>query len=82
MDAKPVVQSRGLVLENYDDNRTHYGYLRVTVPAEQLRIAFQTTDEDIAQARADVVVDGGFQGVFPGHSAGASLKLRRLCPDV
>jgi hypothetical protein len=55
MDTKAVVASRGLVLENYDDNRTHYGYLRVTVTPEQLRIAFQTTDEDVAQAQADVV---------------------------
>jgi hypothetical protein len=55
LDAKAAVESRGLILENYDDNRTHYGYLRVTVTAEQLRIAFQLTDEDVTQAQADLV---------------------------
>jgi hypothetical protein len=55
LDPKPAVESRGLILENYDDIRTHYGYLRVTVTAEQVRIAFQLTDEDVAQAQADLV---------------------------
>jgi len=55
LDPNPAVESRGLILENYDDNQTHYGYLRVTVTAEQLRIAFQLTDEDVAQAQADLV---------------------------
>jgi hypothetical protein len=55
MDSKGIVESRGLILENYDDNRTHYGYLRVTVTGEQLQIAFQLTDEDVMQAQADVV---------------------------
>jgi hypothetical protein len=55
LDPKPAVESRGLILENYDDNQSHYGYLRVTVTAEQLRIAFQLTDEDVEQAQADLV---------------------------
>ena len=55
LDTKPTVEARGLILENYDDNKSHYGYLRVTVTAEQLRIAFQVTDEDVAQAQADLV---------------------------
>jgi hypothetical protein len=55
LDAKAVVKSLGLTLDNYDDNLTHYGYLRVTVTAEQLRIAFQLTTEDVEQAQADLV---------------------------
>jgi hypothetical protein len=55
LDPKPAVEASGLILENYDDNQSHYGYLRVTVTAEQLRIAFQLTDEDVEQAQADLV---------------------------
>jgi hypothetical protein len=55
MDANAVVPSRGLVLENYDDNPTHYGYLRVTVSAVKVSIAFQLAQEDVNQAQADVV---------------------------
>jgi hypothetical protein len=55
MDTKAAVELRGLILENYDDNRTHFGYLRVTVTADQLRIAFQLVGEDVAQAQADLV---------------------------
>jgi hypothetical protein len=55
LDAKAAVESRGLILENYDDNRTHYGYLRITVTAEQLRIAFQLAQEDVMEAQADLV---------------------------
>jgi hypothetical protein len=38
LDTKPVIQSGGLVLENYDDR--DYGYLLVTVNAKQISIAF------------------------------------------
>jgi hypothetical protein len=55
LDAKAAVESRGLILENYDDNRTHYGYLRIAVTAEQLRIGFQLAEEDVSQAQADLV---------------------------
>jgi hypothetical protein len=54
-DPKAPVPSRGLILENYDDNRSHYGYLRVTVTKDELRIAFQVTNEDVQQAQDDLV---------------------------
>jgi hypothetical protein len=38
LDANPVVQATGLKLEKYDDK--NYGYLRITVNAQQLRIDF------------------------------------------
>src|SRR5262249_25610656 len=55
LDSRVAVEARGLTLENYDDNRSHYGYLRITVTAEQLRIAFQLAEEDVTQAQADLV---------------------------
>jgi hypothetical protein len=55
MDSTKVVTSRGLIRENYDDNRTDYGYLRIVVTAEQLRIAFQLTSQDVMQAQSDLV---------------------------
>jgi hypothetical protein len=55
MDAKPTVDSRGLILESYDDNPADYGYLRITVTAKQLRIAFQLAQEDVARAQTDLV---------------------------
>jgi hypothetical protein len=55
LDARPAVEATGLVLENYDDVSTHYGYLRVTVTAKELRIAFQLAEADVEQAQADVV---------------------------
>jgi hypothetical protein len=55
MDSKKVVDARGLILENYDDNRADYGYLRVVVTAQQVRIAFQLANEDVAQAQSDLV---------------------------
>jgi hypothetical protein len=38
LDANPVVQATGLKLDKYDDK--DYGYLRITVNAQQLRIDF------------------------------------------
>ena len=38
LDANPAVQATGLKLEKYDDK--NYGYLRITVNAQQLRIDF------------------------------------------
>jgi Calcineurin-like phosphoesterase len=55
LDSGKVVTSRDLILENYDDTRTHYGYLRVTVTAARLQIAFQLTEEAVEQAQADAV---------------------------
>jgi hypothetical protein len=44
----------GLLLEKYDD--TNYGYLRITVDAEQLRIGFhQVGASTLAQSRFDMV---------------------------
>lgn len=55
MDPHPVVPARGLTLDNYDDDPSGYGYLKVTVTAEQVRIAFQRADEDVEQAESDAV---------------------------
>jgi Icc-related predicted phosphoesterase len=58
LDSHAVVESRGLVLANYDDDRADYGYLRVTVSAQRLRITFQLADEDVPRAQSDdVTVD-------------------------
>jgi hypothetical protein len=53
LEVKPAVETRRLVLENYDDK--HYGYLRVTVTPAQVRIAFLVTTEDVEQAQDDQV---------------------------
>ena len=54
LDYKPAVDARGLQLEKYDD--TNYGYLRITVDKEQLRIGFyQVGTASLAQSRFDMV---------------------------
>ncbi len=54
LEVKPAVTVGGLLLEKYDD--TNYGYLRITVDAEQLRIGFhQVGNSTLAQSRFDLV---------------------------
>jgi hypothetical protein len=54
MDSKPAVQTGGLLLEKYDD--TNYGYLRISVDQEQLRIGFhQVGIGSLRQSRFDMV---------------------------
>jgi hypothetical protein len=54
LENKPAVKAQGLLLEKYDD--THYGYLRVSVDAKQLRIGFhQVGASSLAQSRFDLV---------------------------
>jgi hypothetical protein len=50
----PGLSSGGLVLEKHDD--TNYGYLRITVDNEQLKIGFhQVGASSLAQSRSDCV---------------------------
>lgn len=54
LEVNPAVTVGGLLLEKYDD--TNYGYLRITVDAEQLRIGFhQVGNSSLAQSRFDLV---------------------------
>ena len=54
LESKPAVKTSGLLLEKYDD--THYGYLRIHVDAEQLRIGFhQVGGGSLTQSRFDLV---------------------------
>jgi hypothetical protein len=54
LEHKPAVDARGLLLEKYDD--TNYGYLRITVDKELLRIGFyQVGVSSLAQSRSDMV---------------------------
>jgi hypothetical protein len=54
LDSKPAVKAGGLLLEKHDDS--HYGYLRVTVDAQQLRIGFnQAGTGSLAQSSVDMV---------------------------
>ena len=54
LDAKPALKTGGLILEKYDDQQ--YGYLRITVDAQQLRIGFnQVGVGSLAQSRFDLV---------------------------
>jgi Calcineurin-like phosphoesterase len=54
LEHKPVVEARGLLLEKYDD--INYGYLRITVDKELLRIGFhQVGASSLAQSRFDMV---------------------------
>jgi|ERR1700733_377976 hypothetical protein len=51
---KPVLKAKQTILEKYDD--TTYGYLRVHVDKEQLRIGFhQVGQRTLAQSRYDMV---------------------------
>jgi hypothetical protein len=54
LEDKPAVKVGGLLLEKYDDQ--NYGYLRVSVDKEQLRIGFhQVGGGSLAQSRFDMV---------------------------
>jgi hypothetical protein len=54
LDSKPVTTTGGLILEKYDDSS--YGYLRITVDAQQLRIGYQQVGKaSLAQSRFDLV---------------------------
>jgi hypothetical protein len=51
---KTGVKAKGLLLEKYDD--TNYGYLRITVDKDQLRIGFyEVGGRSLAQSRFDMV---------------------------
>jgi hypothetical protein len=54
LESRPAVKTGGLLLEKYDD--TNYGYLRISVDAQQLRIGFnQVGNASLAQSRFDLV---------------------------
>jgi hypothetical protein len=54
LENKPAVEAKGLILEKYND--TDYGYLRISVDKELLRIGFHAASNDsIAQSREDMV---------------------------
>jgi hypothetical protein len=54
LDPKPTVTSKGLILKHYDDQ--NYGYLRITVDAQTLKIGFnQVGKSSIPQSRTDMV---------------------------
>ena len=54
LDAKPALKAKGLILEKYDD--TNYGYLRIHVDKDQLRIGFHEVGaRALAQSRYDMV---------------------------
>jgi len=59
LDVKPVLKgpsTRRLVLKKYADSRTSYGYLRVTVDKNTLKIGFhQVGVSTLAQSRFDMV---------------------------
>jgi hypothetical protein len=54
LDAAPAVESKGLILEKYNDHG--YGYLRISVDKENLAIGFHLVGEtSIAKSRFDKV---------------------------
>jgi len=54
LESKPAIKTGGLLLEKYND--TFYGYLRITVSAEQLRIGFHLVGAStLMQSRFDLV---------------------------
>jgi hypothetical protein len=54
LEAKPAVKVGGLLLEKFEDH--NYGYLRISVDKEQLRIGFhQVGTTSLAQSRFDMV---------------------------
>jgi Calcineurin-like phosphoesterase len=55
LDANPVVQATGLKLEKYDDK--NYGYLRITVNAQQLRIDFHPAVPGGGAATDTTIID-------------------------
>jgi len=56
LDVKPAIDSKDLKLKKYADNRTSYGYLRITVSATQIAIGFHLVGvSSLAQSRFDLV---------------------------
>jgi hypothetical protein len=56
LDTKPAVKSKGVILKKYADSRTSYGYLKITVDPQALRIGFhQVGVSTLAQSRFDLV---------------------------
>ncbi len=54
LDKNPTIKTGGLLLEHYDD--TNYGYLRLSVDADQLQIGFHTVaTTSLPQSRVDMV---------------------------
>ena len=53
MDTDPAVQSTGLTIEKFD--HTNYGYLRITVDKNQLRIEFHPVGQTATQVGVDTV---------------------------
>ena len=54
LDSKPAITTGGLVLDKYDDHE--YGYLRISVDAAHLRIAYhQVGVRSLLQSRYDLV---------------------------
>ena len=54
LELRPALKVKALLLEKYDD--TNYGYLRIHVDKEQLRIGFhQVGVRTLAQSRYDMV---------------------------
>ena len=54
LDVKPAVATGGLMLEKY--NYQEYGYLRISVDAQQLRIGFHVAQNgSLPQSRFDLV---------------------------
>ena len=54
LEVKPAVQATHLQLDKYDDH--DYGYLRISVDAKQLRIAYhQSNTRSLLQSRFDLV---------------------------
>ena len=54
LESRPALKVKALLLEKYDD--TNYGYLRIHVDKEQLRIGFhQVGVRTLAQSRYDMV---------------------------
>jgi hypothetical protein len=54
LESKPAIETGGLVLNKYEDQ--NFGYLRISVDAHQLQIAFHTvTNGPLPQSRFDLV---------------------------
>ena len=54
LDVKPAVTTGGLILEKY--NNQNYGYLRISVDAQQLRIGFHVAQNgSLPQSQFDLV---------------------------
>ena len=52
LESKPAVDARGLILKAFDDH--NYGYLRISVDKQKLRIGFHNVGAgSLAQSRAD-----------------------------